>query len=335
MHFSTTIRRGSRRAERGYIMMTLLLVMALMAIFAGVIVSSVTFDIKRDREEEMIHRGVQYSRAIRAYYKKFSRYPAKIEDLENTNQMRFLRKRYKDPLTGKDFKLLHYGEAKMSMNALGGGGIAGAATLGANGTLTTAGGMGQSPLGQPSTFGSSGAFGANSNSAFGQNSQQNNQTAAGTQTGSDPNSPGSTDATNGNSSGPGGSSNASSTGTSDKLSGTTFGGAPIVGVASMSKDRTIREFDHKKKYDEWQFVYDPTLDRGFLITTPYQQQLQGFGTQGNLNGQNGTGQNGTSGFGNSFGNGFGNSPSPMQNNPTSPNSGGYGNSSQPTSPPQQ
>ena len=82
------------------------------------IVSSITFDIKRDREEEMIHRGVQYSRAIRAYYKKFSRYPAKIEDLENTNQMRFLRKRYKDPLTGKDFKLLHYGEAKMSMNAL-------------------------------------------------------------------------------------------------------------------------------------------------------------------------------------------------------------------------
>ena len=121
-------------------MMTLLLIMALMAIFAAVIVSSVTFDIKRDREEEMIHRGVQYSRAIRAYYKKFSRYPAKIEDLENTNQMRFLRKRYKDPLTGKDFKLLHYGEAKMSMNALGGAGIAGAATFGPNGSLNTPGG---------------------------------------------------------------------------------------------------------------------------------------------------------------------------------------------------
>ena len=98
---SKTRRDLSPRNERGYIMLTLLLVMALMAIFAAVIVSSVTFDIKRDREEEMIHRGVQYSRAIRAYYKKFSRYPAKIEDLENTNQMRFLRKRYKDPLTGK------------------------------------------------------------------------------------------------------------------------------------------------------------------------------------------------------------------------------------------
>ncbi len=84
-----------------------------MTIPCGIILPTITFEIKRDREEEMIHRGVQYSRAIRAYYKKFNRYPMKIEDLENTNQMRFLRKRYKDPLPGKDFKLLHFGEVKM------------------------------------------------------------------------------------------------------------------------------------------------------------------------------------------------------------------------------
>ena len=69
-------------------MLTLLLMMALMTIFAAAILPEITFEIKRDREEEMIHRGVQYSRAIRAYYKKFGRYPAKIEDLENTNQLR-------------------------------------------------------------------------------------------------------------------------------------------------------------------------------------------------------------------------------------------------------
>src|SRR5438270_3299507 len=115
-----TSKIGLRQRERGYIMLTLLLIIALMTIFAAAILPEITFEIKRDREEEMIHRGVQYSRAIRLYYKKFGRYPAKIEDLENTSQMRFLRKRYKDPLTGKDFKLLHYGEAKMTMNALGG-----------------------------------------------------------------------------------------------------------------------------------------------------------------------------------------------------------------------
>ena len=65
------------------------------------------------------------------------------------------------------------------------------------------------------------------------------------------------------------------------LSGSaTFGGAPIVGVASLSKDRTIREFDHKKKYDEWQFVYDPTFDRGFLDHDSVPASLQRFGAQG-------------------------------------------------------
>jgi type II secretory pathway pseudopilin PulG len=323
-------RRRKQHSESGYVLMTLILIMAMMAIAAGVIVSSITFEIKRDREQEMIHRGVQYSRAIRAYYKKFSRYPAKIEDLENTNQMRFLRKRYKDPLTGKDFRLLHYGEAKMSMNALGGAGIAGANSINANGTLGNAGG-----LGQTSQFGGNSAFGATtSNGAFGQNSQSSNQAAT-----TDPGQPGSPSADGNAPNPPGGGASGFGSGigsnSGDKLSNTTFGGAPIVGVASTSKDKTIREFDKKKKYDEWQFVYDPTFDRGFLITTPYQPSLQqammGMQNNTNLNGQNNSGQSSSG-----FGNGFGNSQSPMQNNPTSP-VGGYGapNPGQPANPPQQ
>jgi type II secretory pathway pseudopilin PulG len=76
---SQTRRNPSRKDERGYILLTLLLIMALMIIAAAAIVPSITFNIRRDREEEMIHRGVQYSRAIRAYYKKFGRYPTKLE----------------------------------------------------------------------------------------------------------------------------------------------------------------------------------------------------------------------------------------------------------------
>lgn len=337
MLVSSRIRR-ERNGERGYVMLLLLLMVAVMIIGLAIIVPSVAFDIKRDREEEMVHRGVQYSRAIRLYYKKFGRYPAKIEDLEKTNQIRFLRKRYKDPITRKDFKLLHYGEAKMSLNALGGGAIPGASTLGANGALVNTSaaatfGSNNGAFGSNSALGGNSAFGASSNSAFGQSPQTaNSQTTTGT-TGSDSSqtatSAGATDQTAaGNTTGNSG----------DKLSGTTFGGAPIVGVASLSKDPTIREFDHKKKYNEWQFVYDPTFDRGFLITTPYQPSIQGLAMQGttNLNGQNGSGQNGNNnGFGNSFGTGFGNSPSPMQNQPSSP-AGGYGNQNLPNAPqPQQ
>src|ERR1700733_4395484 len=149
-------RRGKARDEGGWVLLTLLLAMALMVIFAAAILPSITFDIKRDREEEMIHRGMQYSRAIRAYYKKFGRYPTKIEDLESANNLRFLRKRYKDPLNCKgtkceDFKLLHFGEVKLTFSGgLGGGTIPGANPIGSpNGP----GGPGApGGVGQASTF---------------------------------------------------------------------------------------------------------------------------------------------------------------------------------------
>ena len=137
--------RRRRQDEQGYVLLMLLLVMSLMAIAAAIIVSDLKFEMKRDREGEMVHRGVQYSRAIKLYYKKFSRYPAKIEDLESTNRLRFLRKRYKDPLncskgTCLDFKVLHYGEVQMAMGA--GLGIPGAAMPGPNAPIGLAPGSG-------------------------------------------------------------------------------------------------------------------------------------------------------------------------------------------------
>jgi type II secretory pathway pseudopilin PulG len=333
MDSSSPMRRRSQptraRRDDGYIMLTLLLAIALMAIFAAAIVPTIAFDIKRDREEEMIHRGVQYSRAIRAYYKKFGRYPVKLEDLENTNRQRFLRKRYKDPLNCKqskcaDFKLLHFGEVQMTLSAMGGGVIPGA---------TPAGTVGSSPT---SAFGGSSGS-ANSNSTFGQTAQ----------TGPDPAQPGSqTSATDtGDASNP--STPGSSTGSNQIGSGQIIGG-PIVGVASATttKDSTIREFNHKKKYKDWAFVYDPAQDQGRLITTPYQPQLATFGQPGtpNLNGQNGqSGSNGQPGSNNGFGNssfgnssGFGSSSSGFGNNSNSPSSGGFSQPNPPPSnPPQQ
>ena len=294
--------RVPRRREAGYAMLTLLLTMALVAIFAGALVSSITFDIKRDREGEMIHRGVQYSRAIRAYYKRFGRYPTKMEDLESANNLRFLRKRYKDPLTGQDFKLLHFGEVRLTMAGIG---------------------IMAPPTPGVSTNGSPG-FSGNPNSPSGQNQQAVGNPPSGSdpsqlagQVGPDgtpPNPSGKgTDTGNGN---PG-----------DTLAGVTFGGGPIIGVASTSKKDTIREYNRKKKYNEWQFVYDPGLDRGGIITTPYQPMLMLFGQMGvqNLNGQ--PGNNSTFGTGSP--------PAGMQNNPNLPTSGGLDTSNPPSTPPQQ
>ena len=80
-----------RKPQRGYILLTLMLFFTLLAITAVAIAPDVIFQLRRDREEELIHRGVQYSRATRRYFKKFGRYPTRIEDLENTNNIRFLR----------------------------------------------------------------------------------------------------------------------------------------------------------------------------------------------------------------------------------------------------
>jgi type II secretory pathway pseudopilin PulG len=145
LRFSSTnsqLRRSSdRTAEGGYILLVLLLFVAILTIAAAAIAPSIAFQVRRDREEEMIHRGVQYSRAVRHYYKKFNRYPSKIEDLEDTNNYRSLRKRYKDPITGADFKVLHLSEVQM---ALGGGAVGGLTPPGTNPGAGANGQFGQS-----------------------------------------------------------------------------------------------------------------------------------------------------------------------------------------------
>ncbi len=81
------------------------------------------------------------------------------------------------------------------------------------------------------------------------------------------------------------------------VGGQTFGGGAIVGVASKSKEPTIRVYNKKKNYDEWLFIYSPMLDRqNTLLRGPYngQSMMAGnFGTPaGQLNqpNQNGLGQ---------------------------------------------
>lgn len=242
----------------------LMLFVALLAIAAGALAPTITFQVRRDREEEMIHRGVQYSRAIRRYVKKTGRYPSRLEELENTNNIRFLRKRYKDPITNKDFKLLHVGEVQLTgaagiagAAALGGAAIPGAATVGAmaQGASQLGGAVASSMLGgntnRVPTGGAATTTAASDDSA---------QEASQSKTDS---------ATTGQS-----QTDQGTSGGSEKLSSQVFGGGPIVGVASTSKAQSIREFNHKNHYDKWQFIYDPTMDRGGLITTPAQPALQ-------------------------------------------------------------
>ncbi|HEV2965124.1 MAG TPA: hypothetical protein VG649_25085 [Candidatus Angelobacter sp.] len=110
------IARTKSRRQAGYILLSVMLLMTLMLVALSVELPRVRQQIKRDKEEEMIHRAHEYTGAIRRFYRKFGRYPLNIEQLENTNNLRFLRKRYKDPFTGKDdWRLIHQGEVVLKV----------------------------------------------------------------------------------------------------------------------------------------------------------------------------------------------------------------------------
>lgn len=225
---------GARRTsrDRGYILLGLLLVLATMAIVAGVAASNLAFSLRRDREQELIHRGVQYTRAIRTFMTKTGRYPNSLDELVKT---RYLRRRYKDPLTNKDFRVLSVYEVMRMI----GGGSAPAGVSAAGGTAAFSpvapsyNALGANPRAQSTgaTSGVSNATADNPSSSAGSD-QQN------------------TDSQNSDS--------------QDKQ----VIGAQIAGVVSTSKDRTIREFDHKNHYSDWLFFFHPSFDRGFLINGP-------------------------------------------------------------------
>src|SRR5689334_9930920 len=107
------MKRHLQTRQRGYVMLAIMLVATFMAIGALAAARLYVGEIRRDREIELVHRGAEYERAIRKFYRKFRRYPSNLEQLENTNQIRFLRRRFKDPISGQDFKLVHFGEIQL------------------------------------------------------------------------------------------------------------------------------------------------------------------------------------------------------------------------------
>lgn len=281
-------RRPAKRkpSESGYILITLMMMCSMIVIMLAVVLPQMSQQIRRDREMELIHRGVQYSRAIRRFYKKNGRYPVRLEELENSNNIRYLRQRYKDPATGKDFKLLHFGEVQVGQTA----GIAGGVAPGANALGSVPSPSGDNAFGQ-SSFGGLGRV--NTGAALNPRGALNNQTdSMGVATTSDTSQ--TSTGTTGTTSSSGARNPSSSNSTSDDsgqnskggfaqsgFSGQVFGGGPIVGVASTSKKQSIREFNKKNHYNDWQFIYDPSSDRGGLLSTPAQPALQGVPTQPN------------------------------------------------------
>jgi type II secretory pathway pseudopilin PulG len=261
----------SQNGQRGYMLITLMLMVALMAIALLAVLPRIRQQVQRDRELELQHRGTAYMRAIQHFYKKLGRYPTRIEDLENTNNLKFLRKRYKDPVnrdpaTGKerDFKLLHQQDITLNNGPV----LPGQSPFGGPGGQPTQGGFGGNSQG--GFGGGAGGLGGLTGGTGGAGAQQQPGPGSKQTTATDEGESGSdTEGNSSSSSSSSGPNPGSGSPSSSGFNGPTFGGGPIIGVASTNKkDKSIRVFFEKNHYNDWYFVYIPMADRGGLLTGP-------------------------------------------------------------------
>jgi type II secretory pathway pseudopilin PulG len=101
-------------SERGYAMAALLIALAIMAILMSVAMPVWRQEARREKEAELVFRGEQYARAIALYRFRNQNipnaFPASIDVLVDG---RYLRKKYKDPMT-KDgqFEIIGVGSAQ-------------------------------------------------------------------------------------------------------------------------------------------------------------------------------------------------------------------------------
>ncbi len=273
-------RAGCRtKEERGYMLLVFVLFTAILFIGMYRILPKAVFEGQRQKEEELIFRGQQYRRGIQLYVRKFGRYPTSLDDLENTNNVRFIRKLYPDPMTPEgEWRLIHIAPGGIFPDALNQpvvrGQIPGAANL---------------------TGGSSGGTG----------SRQSGGSSSGTSTGFQAGLPGGSTGQSGGdialqgSANPPNSQQQRGTGLNPQAgtpSGPVFGGGSIAGVASQNESEAIKRWNTYTNYNEWEFIYDYRADPLGLaaINRASGQQTPSGNPQG-TGGTGGAGQGGTGG----------------------------------------
>ena len=97
----------------GFTYITLLVVLIIIGISLGATGKYWSNVILREKEEELLFRGDQYRQAIEGYYFGVpgrNQYPQSIDDLLRDNRTaagkRYLRQKFKDPMTNDDFEII-------------------------------------------------------------------------------------------------------------------------------------------------------------------------------------------------------------------------------------
>jgi type II secretory pathway pseudopilin PulG len=90
-----------RRPSRGYTLVALIVGMTVMAILIAAVLPLASTGAQRDKEDELIFRGLQYAEGIRTFRKRYGRYPNTLKEMFEVRP-RTLRKLWKDPMTNSN-----------------------------------------------------------------------------------------------------------------------------------------------------------------------------------------------------------------------------------------
>jgi hypothetical protein len=291
----------THRSEAGFSLAAVIFFATAVSIMIAAAVPVYQFQAKRQMEEELIFRGEEYTRAIAKYQRRFGVYPASIDQLVATNGLRFLRKPYKDPITGKDFRLITInpdgsvnGSKVFKQNTNNQSLFGNTSVFGQQGSQLPGqqqgqgqgtgqqqnqpqgqqfGTQGQSSfLGQGQQQSQSSFMGQSQSQGFGSSGQQsqgfrggNAPSATNPFSGQGFGNSGSSSTGQGFNSGQGFSSGqgfargptSGNPGSLGNATGTPTAVAGIIGVASDSELESIKIYNNRQKYDEWEFVAIP------------------------------------------------------------------------------
>jgi len=266
-------RRQAANDDEGYMLLGLIVAIAILLLWLGVAATNAAFAIRRDREVETARRADQYVRAIRLYYKKFGHYPGAIDQLEKSNNIRFLRRKWVDPLTGTtDWRLISVGQNKTTVKGFFGQPLGGLPTSGLG---ALAGSQSPGMPGSPAGAGAPASGAAAGPGGFGAGIGTLSGPAAGTATptGAAGSPAASTGAANGATSGTGAGGTSSPFGSGNGLGGTN---GAIMGVGTNATGSSLLVVNEQTDYQSWEFLYDPRVE----LLKQQQQLNQGLQTNG-------------------------------------------------------
>jgi len=212
-----------RSTSRGYALLTVVFLCALMLIAVAAATPPVLTEGRREKEAELIWRGEQYARAVRLYFRKNGRFPQNLEDLVKPNNgLRYLRQEYKDPMNREDgsWRFIYMGPNGQLIGSLKRQNLLLPQGFGQPPRLPgMAGNQPTRPVGEPPP-----------------KEQDEDEPAdqSGKQQTPAPRTP-------------------------ETLTGRVFGGN-IIGVASKVDRPSLRVYEKGKSYIEWEFIWDPTKD---------------------------------------------------------------------------